>query len=71
MLRFEIYIPRPHSTTYSQSFTTFTNQLSSFLIIVSTTHEFILTGDFSIYFDDLTDQQSVFLVIAVVLCNIV
>ena len=47
-------------STYSQPFTTFNGQLSSFLTHVSTTpFEFILTGDFNIHIDDPADQQSI------------
>ena len=54
---FNLYqLPSPAS--YSQPFTSFIDQLSSFLTHVSITpHEFILTGDFNIHLDDPTEQQ--------------
>ena len=53
-------IPATSSTPYSQPFTTFIDQFSSFLTHLSITpHEFILTRDFNIHLDDPTDQQPI------------
>ena len=56
---FNIYLSFPPSP-YSQLFSTFLNQFSSFLphaAIIS--HTFIITGDFSIHVDDLIDTQAI------------
>ena len=51
-----VYRPPPPSP-YSQPFSTFLNQFSSFLSHTATTpHEFIITGDFNIHGDDLGDS---------------
>ena len=58
-LTVNIYRPPPPSS-YSQPFSTFLNQFSSFLSHAATTpHEFIITGDFNIHVDDLGDNQTI------------
>ena len=56
---FNVYRPPPPSP-YSQPFSTFLNLFSSFLSHAATTpHEFIITGDFNIHVDDLSDTQTI------------
>ena len=50
----------PPPSPYSQPFSTFHNQFSSFLShAVTTPHEFIITGDFNIHVDYLGDTQTI------------
>ena len=59
LILFNVYRPPPPSP-YSQPFSTFLNQFSSFLSHAATTHsEFIITGDFNIHVDDLGDTQTI------------
>ena len=52
---FNIYHP-PSSSTYSKPFSVFLDDLSSFLSFAATTsHEFIITGDFNIHLDNPAD----------------
>ena len=54
---FNVYRPPPPSP-YSQPFSTFHNQFSSFLFHAATTpHEFFITGDFNIHVDDLGEDR--------------
>ena len=65
-----VYRPPPPSP-YSQPFSTFLNQFSSFLSHAATTHhEFINTGDFSIHVDDLGGTQTIKFFNLLASCNL-
>ena len=50
---FNIY--RPPSATRRVPFSNFLDEFSSFLSLAATPHEIIITGDFNIHLDNLTD----------------
>ena len=55
---FNVYRPAPPSR-YSQPFSVFLDQFSSFLTHISTTpHEFVLTGDFNIHVNKHLDSEA-------------
>ena len=56
---------------YSQPFSTFLNKFSSCLSHADTTpHEFIITGDFNIHVDDLSDTQTIQFFDLLASCNL-
>ena len=55
---FNIYRP-PSSSTFSKPFSVFLDEFNSFLSFAATTpHEFIITGDFNIHLDNLSDHTT-------------
>jgi hypothetical protein len=55
---FNIYRP-PENSAYWRPFTTFLSEFSAFLSLATTTpHAYIITGDFNIHVNDVTDSKS-------------